>query len=147
MLGTAAADSLGYPWFLQLWGQALWDAGRARETVDHDALATARPRVDAVRADFYSHRYDEFEHAARRDGIPRDAMLAAVQAIAAKVDAPGAAISTADLNRALDRAGIPPDDAAVARGIIAGNGFLTRSGDDWRAGIPSLADYVRRHPR
>lgn len=147
VLGTAAADSLGYPWFLQLWGQALWDAGRARETVDHDALATARPRVDAVRADFYSHRYDEFEHAARRDGIPRDAMLAAVQAIAAKVDAPGAAISTADLNRALDRAGIPPDDAAVARGIIAGNGFLTRSGDDWRAGIPSLADYVRRHPR
>ena len=147
VLDAAAADSLGYPWFLQLWGQALWDAGRARETVDQDALATAGPRVDAVRADFYSHRYDEFEHAARRDGIPRDAMLAAVRAIAVQVDAPGAALSTADLNRALEQAGIPADDAAVARGIIVGNGFLTQSGDDWRAGIPSLADYVQRHPR
>ncbi len=49
--------------------------------------------------------------------------------------------------RILDRAGIAPDDAGLAKGIIAGNGFLTRSGDDWRAGIPSLADYVRRHPR
>lgn len=147
VLETAAADSLGYPWFLQLWGQALWDAGHARQTVDQDALAAARPRVDAVRADFYGHRYDEFENAARRDGIPRDTMLAAVQAIAARVDAPSAAISTADLNRALNEAGIPADDAAVARGIIVGNGFLTQSGDDWRAGIPSLADYVRRHPR
>ncbi len=147
VLDAAAADSLGYPWFLQLWGQALWDAGCGRQTVDRESLAAARLRVDAVRADFYSHRYDEFEHAARRDGIPRDAMLAAVQTIAAQIDAPGAALSTADLNRALDQAGIPADDAAVARGIIVGNGFLTQSGDDWRAGIPSLAAYVQRHPR
>ena len=147
VLDAAAADSVGYPWFLQLWGQALWDAGRDRQTVDQAALEAARPRVDAVRADFYHHRYDEFENAARRDGIPRDAMLAAAQAIAARVSAPGAVISTADLHRLLDRAGIAPDDTGVAKGIIAGNGFLTRSGDDWRAGIPSLADYVRRHPR
>ena len=95
----------------------------------------------------YSHRYDELENAARRDGIPRNAMLAAAQAVAARVDTPGAAIGTSELNRALERAGIAPDDTGVARGIIAGNGFLTRSGDDWRAGIPSLAAYVRRHPR
>lgn len=147
VLDEAAADSLGYPWFLQLWGRALWDAGRARRTVDRETLAAARPRVDAVRADFYSHRYDELENAARRDGIPRNAMLAAAQAVAARVDTPGAAIGTSELNRALERAGIAPDDTGVARGIIAGNGFLTRSGDDWRAGIPSLAAYVRRHPR
>ena len=103
--------------------------------------------MDAVRADFYSHRYDEFEHAARRDGIPRDAMLAAVQAVAVQFDAPGAAIRTAALNRALDQAGIPADDAAVARGIILGNGFLTQSGNDWRASMPSLAEYVQRYPR
>lgn len=143
VLDAAAADNLGYPWFLQLWGQALWDAGSARRTVDRECLAAARLRVDAVRADFYSHRYDEFEHAARRDGIPRDAMLAA----AVQIDAPGAASSTAALNRALDQAGIPADDAAVARGIIVGNGFLTQSGDDWRAGMPSLAEYVRCYPR
>ena len=147
VLDAAAADSLGYPWFLQLWGRALWDAGWARQKVDRESLSAARLRVDAVRSDLYSHRYDEFEHAARRDGIPRDAMLAAVQAIAVQVDAPGAAISTAALNRALDQAGIPADDAAVARGIIVGNGFLTQSGDAWRAGIPSLAEYVQRHPR
>ena len=147
VLESAAADSLGYPWFLQLWGQALWDAGRERETVDADALAAARPRVDAVRADFYSHRYDEFEHAARRHGIPRDALLAAAQALAARVSTPEASISSAVLNRELDRAGLAPDDAVAAKAIIAGNGFLTQSGDTWRAGIPSLADYVRRHPR
>ena len=73
--------------------------GSARRTVDRECLAAARLRVDAVRADFYSHRYDEFEHPARRDGIPRDAMLAAVQAVAVQFDAPGAAIRTAALNR------------------------------------------------
>ena len=147
VLDAAADDSFGYPWFLQLWGQALWDAGRASERVDRETLAAARAQVDAVRADFYSHRYDEFETAARRDGIPRDAMLAAARAIAAQVVAPEASICTRELNRTLDQAGIAPDDAGVVKAIITGNGFLTQSGDDWRAGIPSLADYVRRHPR
>ena len=147
VLDEAAADSLGYPYFLQLWGHALWNAGEARQSLDRAALAEARARVDAVRADFYGARYDEFESSAREDGIPRDAMLASVRAIAGRVGAPGTAISTAELNRTLDEAGIDPDDAGLARGIIAGNGFLTQSGDDWRAAIPSLADYVQRHPR
>ncbi len=147
VLDDAAGDSLGYPWFLQLWGRALWEAGQAEETVDREALVAARSRVDTVRADFYSHRYDEFENAARRDGISRDAMLAAVRAITVQLSPPGASISTAALHRTLDRAGISPDDAIVAKAIFTGNGFLTQRGDDWRAGIPSLADYVLRHPR
>ena len=116
-------------------------------TVEREALSAARPRVDSVRSDFYSHRYDEFEHAARRNGIRRDAMLAAAQALAAQVSQAGASISTAELNRALSGAGLTPDDAGLAKAIITGSGFLTQSGDTWRAGIPSLADYVQRHPR
>ena len=125
----------------------MWDAGGERKTIDPHAFAVAAPRVDAARADFYSHRYDELEHAGQRAGIARDAMLAAAQALVARVSQPEASISTGELNRALDRAGLAPDDATVAKGIITGNGFLTQSGDIWRAGIPSLADYVRRHPR
>ena len=147
VLEEAAADSLGYPYFLQLWGQALWDAGQGHRTLDEEALATARPQVDAVRTEFYGHRYDEFETSLETEGIRRDAMLAAVQAIAQRVCAENAAITTAQLNQLLDQAGIDLDQSGVAKAIITGNGFLTQSGDDWFAAIPSLADYIRHHPR
>lgn len=147
VLDEAAADSQGYPYFVQLWGHALWDAGQVRQHLDQAALAEARSRMEAVRNDFYSDRYDEFETSANGNGIPRDAMLAAVRAIAPQVRLPGAAISTAQLNRALGQSGMDPDAVNLAKDIIVGNGFLTKSGDHWRAAIPSFADYVLRHPR
>ena len=74
-------------------------------------------------------------------------MLAAVRTVAPLMCTAGASVSTANLNEALDEAGVSPDDAATARNVMIGCGFLTRQGDTWLAAIPSLADHIRRHPR
>ena len=147
VLDEAVTDSLGYPYFVQLWGKALWETGCARQTLDRQVLEEARPQVEAVRTEFYAGRFDEFERDARTAGMGRDAMLKAAQRIAAKVATPDAVITTGELNRLLDDAGLDPGAAAVAKRIIVDNGFLTRAADEWRVAIPSLATYIRNHPR
>ena len=83
----------------------------ARQIVDQDASGGGpRPQVDAVRADFYSHRYDEFENA--RHGGKASPVTPCWTADAghcgpgrvrrARLSAP------AELNRALDEARHPP---------------------------------------
>ena len=57
------------------------------------------------------------------------------------------ALDTATLNRTIVEAGVATNDTPAARTIMLGCGFLSRSGDSWRAAIPSLADYMRQHPR
>lgn len=146
-LEEVVADSLGYPFFVQLWGEQLWEAGMASKTVDRAALATARERVDAIRADFYAARFDEFERFANNRGIDRDGLLSAVQRIAPHVSSPEATVTTGTLNQFLEEAGLTSDEATVAKACMIDNGFLTRTGDDWQAAIPSLATYIRNHPR
>ena len=102
--------------------------------------------MEAVRADFYAARIDEFERFANEHGIERDALLSAVQRIAPQVSA-GDPITTGELNATLDDAGLTTDEATLAKRCIIDNGFLTRSGDDWQAAIPSLASYICSHPR
>ena len=147
VLEEVVVDSLGYPFFLQLWGEQLWEAGVEAKTVDRAVLATARRGVDAVRDDFYAARFDEFESFANKHGMDRDALLAAVQKIAPHVSSLEAAISTGPLNRLLQEADLTSDEATFAKRCMIDNGFLTRTGDDWRAAIPSLATYICTHPR
>ena len=61
VLSEVVAESLGYPFFVQLWGDQLWEAGCLRKAVDRETLAIARKGVEVVRADFYAARIDEFE--------------------------------------------------------------------------------------
>ncbi|MCZ0944039.1 MAG: ATP-binding protein [Gammaproteobacteria bacterium] len=147
VLDEAVAESLGYPYFLQLWGKALWEQGCARKTLDNAVLEAARPPVEAVRGRFYARRFDEFERDACQAGLDRNAMLKAAESVAAEVAAPGAVITTGQLNRLLDDAGLASGDAAAAKRIIVNNGFLMRTADEWRPAIPSLAAYIRDHPR
>ena len=147
VLDEAAKDSVGYPYFVQLWGKALWDAGWSRQTLDEAALNAARNQVDAVRTEFYASRFDEFEQDAVAAEIDRDAMLKAVQSVAAAVESPDDVLTTGDLDRLLQGAGLAPGELVVGKRIIVENGFLTRIGGDWTAGIPSLATYIREHSR
>lgn len=147
VLDAAVAESLGYPYFLQLWGKALWEKGCARRTVDKAVLEEARVQVETVRADFYAGRFDEFERDAREAELDRNIMLKAAQLLAAQVATPDAVLTTGELNRLLDDAGLETEDAVVAKRIIIDNGFLTRAADEWRPAIPSLAAYIRDHPR
>ena len=147
VMDAVVAESLGYPYFLQLWGKALWETGCARKTVDGAVLEEARHPVEAVRAEFYAGRFDEFERDAREAQLDRDVMLKAAQLVAAQAAAADAVFTTGELNRLLDDAGLDPKDAMVAKRVIIDNGFLTRAADEWRPAIPSLAAYIRDHPR
>ena len=147
VLNEVVTESLGYPYFLQLWGKALWEQGCAEKTLDRGVWAAARVQVEEVRTRFYARRFDEFERDARQAGLDRSAMLKAAQLVAAEVAVPEAVITTGHLNRLLEDAGLGSGDASVAKRIIIDNGFLIRAADEWRSAIPSLANYILEHPR
>ena len=102
--------------------------------------------MEAVRGDFYAGRFDEFENDAREAELHRNAMLKAAQLVAAESPRRKRP-TTAELNQLLDAAGLEPKEATVAKRIIIDNGFLYRAADQWRPAIPSLAAYIRDHPR
>ena len=62
-LEAAVEDSQRYPYFVQLWGEALWQRclaiGAIRLTADH--AGAARPAVAALVTDYYEDRYLELE--------------------------------------------------------------------------------------
>ena len=147
VLDEVVKDSIGYPYFAQLWGKALWDAGFARRTLDRQVLEDARSRVDAVRAGFYADRFDEFERDAGRVGVDRKAMLGAAQRVATKVQSRTASLSTRDLDGLLEAAGLDAGGVVAAKRVMVENGFLMREAGDWHAGIPSLATYICDNPR
>ena len=145
-LRTVATDSLGYPFFVQLWGEQLWEAGIEGRTVDRQTLAAARKSVDETRDQFYAARFDEFERFAVDQGIDHHAVLRAVQEVAQPISE-GHAIATRDLNNLIHTTGLTPEEAMLAKQYFVDNGFLDRTGDSWRAAIPSLAKYICEHPR
>ena len=147
ILDTAAEESSGYPYFLQHWGKALWDAGVARRAIDPTALDIARGAVDAARTALYVTRFDEFEDFAIREGVDRRTVLAAVQRAAREASRSGAEITTGNLNDLLEDAGLDSKTGVLLRRQMADSGFLVREGDLWRPGIPSLAAYIANHPR
>ncbi len=147
VLHEVAADSLGYPFFLQLWGEQLWEAGLDRRTVDAHTLEAAREGVQAVRSRFYAARFNEFERFALENEIDRHAVMEALQRVASQVSDHGAVLPTGRLTDAVENAGLNPAQAASAMRFFVESGFLTPMGDGWRAAIPSLATYICNHPR
>ena len=141
-LETVVEHSQGYSYFIQLWGDALWqrhsDTGEAAVTAD--TVDAARPEVIGHIADYYQVRYDEL----------RDLeLLAAARAIAPFFQARrDATMKEGELDAALAGAGID-DEATRTRALRA----LTRLGYIWHppgqtppiawsAGIPSLTTFV-----
>ena len=61
-LEQAVSESQGYPFFLQVWGEALWDRGdRSSGEVTGSDVEPARAEFEARRDEFYGHRYDELD--------------------------------------------------------------------------------------
>ena len=79
------ADAGGYPYFVQLWGEALWDVLPERRDVRLGDVARAQRTVDVRRDDFFKRRWGRFPPGrarelalalARRGGQARMAHLA-----------------------------------------------------------------------
>ena len=139
------AESHGYPYFLQLWGQLLWTAtSDPARPAALDDMDRAKSRFEAVRNVYYSDRHAELERA-------RLALVAA-KLSAAFVDTGRRTPREVNvtIGAALESEGQASDAAAVmtARDRLHDLGYIWSAGVEsrryFRPGIPSLMQYVAR---
>ncbi len=138
-LDAVVERSQRYPYFIQLWGEALWDrrltAGATRLTVAH--ADAARPDVAARITDYYQDRYRELESR----GLLSAAVAAALLFQAA------ATASDQELDAALAATGADAVARLAAREELNVWGYVWSPPGQlppvvWSAGIPSLMAYV-----
>ena len=144
-LRAVVDHSQRYPYFIQLWGDALWKQHVATGAthITTDWVSRARPGVVARVADYYQSRYREL----RAEGL-LDAAATIASFFQARMDATA---PERELEAALADAGI--EDAADRFATLAN---LNRLGYvwcppgqvppvAWGAGIPALMTYILEH--
>ena len=143
-LAHVVAQSQRYPYFIQLWGDALWQrhlASGATAIAREDAEAV-QPTVAARVANYHQRRFAELES---------EGLVPAAAAVARLfVESDAAAASNQDVDDALATSGI--DDAGeryAQREALNRLGYVWRPPDQqapfrWYAGIPSLMTHVLR---
>ena len=141
-LAHLVRESHGHPYFLQLWGAALWNRANADPSVPSQRLTATDTEAcqsvfESEKNDYYADRYDELE----------DAKLLGVARSVAELFAERRQVSPQEILVAIRRApGFDDGEKAVAARRTLGHlGFIWRAGTtlDWEPGIPSLMDYIR----
>ena len=145
-LDTVSEDSQCYPYFIQLWGEALWERHLATSatllTAAH--VAEARPDVAARMTDYYQERYRELEAGGL---LPAAAALAPVFRAAADATA-----SDHEVDAALATTGADAAPRLAAREALNRLGYVWCPPGQlppvtWSAGIPSLMAHVLDHAK
>ena len=146
-LAHIVRDSHGYPYFVQLWGQAVWrravaatppaTAGERRITLA--AAAAVQAAVDREKDDYCLDRYEELE---------TSHLLPVARAVAEAFDT-GPLLDDVQLETAIRRGleAAPESDPTEAKDLLRNVGYVWRpeAKPVWEPGIPSLLDYVREH--
>ena len=135
VLAQVADDTQGFPFFIQRWGHALWNAGKDTRTVSIGAMETARSQVDFARRGFYACRYREIhDH--------EDVRLVTAAAALANALSSQTSLSLAEATSAIKEV-IPEHAEAVrAREHLESVGFIHMRADEFTGGIPPLLRYV-----
>ena len=144
-LAQVVAESHGYPYFLQVWGDLLWDAmpGAARPAslVDVDRV---RPLFETERNTYYRDRYVELERA-ELDGVAANLSLAFADAGKRTGREVNEAIRVA---LASEERGSDRKSVMTARDRLHDLGYIWSGGSEsrlyFRPGIPSLMRFVAR---
>ena len=129
-LARAADD---YPYFLQLYGAAAWDAVKATGASElrPEHVNTAIEATRVPRRMYYRERYDEFRRAKA---------LPLARKVALAFSGAHRPMNDARLNDLLSR---HARDPAEMRTLLNAKGFVWQDDDDhWTPGIPSLIDYM-----
>ena len=140
VLAPVIAESQCYPFFLQLWGAALWRQLQVNgtSTLMPAHVAGARPEFDHRRVAYYETRFRELE---TRGLVAAAAAIAEKFASQAELPDPTLRATVADvMPEAFDA---PRLQAALD--ALADLGYVWRSptARDWTPGIPSLMDYLK----
>ena len=139
-LAQVVEDSQHYPYFIQLWGEALWDLAKEKELQKLTAqeVTIAKTKVHGVRLGFYS---------SRRQRLKEDGLLKVATDCAAIFQGQSR-FKEADLEKAIKDA-LPDNqsdeqyEAQVLRGLARHEFIWNPPGTDlYEAGIPSLMTYV-----
>ena len=153
VLDSVVRDCHGYPYFTQVWGDAIWrqicDAGgEPRPEVTATDRDLARERFAETRDAYYQLRYGEIadERLLPAARAVADAFVAAREASGDREEA----LTYEQLDAAVARglgSEADPDRAFAVRQRLDHLGFIwgTARGPSWEPGIPSLMDYLRRY--
>ncbi|MDE0036936.1 MAG: ATP-binding protein [Gammaproteobacteria bacterium] len=137
-LSDVVAASQCYPYFIQLWGAALWQA-RGRVPIDQQTVAEAAPSVEEDQSAYYQDRFQELERSELLDVAARLANAFGGQST----------LPQTTLNAAIAEA-LPSSSATTdvlrCRDQLTDLGYVWNppaAADAWHPGIPSLMEYVR----
>ena len=140
-LDEVVRASHGYPFFLQVWGRAVWKAagGGGMQIVTADHVNTAGADFIRERDAYYGERFEEL----RQAGL----LPAALEVSRAFGDNPDrTTLTSAQLTERIQRAtsGTEQEPDRAER-TLRQLGYVWRVGTVWEPGIPSLMDYVSEH--
>ena len=144
-LAHVIEESQCYPYFLQLWGAALWAAARSRAAtrIDGSLVADAALEFSRQRTAYYEDRREELE---------RQELLTIAAGVAGAFGG-RATLHGSELNAALAEA-LPGERSTAevlgCRDRLASVGYVWKPPDAealWQPGIPSLMTYVAGHGR
>ena len=134
-------DSHGYPFFVQLWGEAVWARAveTSRQEVVSEDVRACRAVFDEQRDDYYSDRYDELKELR---------LLRPARAVAETFES-RPVLTDGELEAAIRRGfgeAAGDDEVVAAERKLRHLGFVWRAGamPEWEPGIPSLMDYILR---
>ena len=134
-------ESHGYPFFVQLWGEAVWAraAAASRQRVGSEDARDCQAEFDERRDGYYAQRHDELE---------KLRLLRPARAIAKTFES-RPALSGSELEAAIRRgsgeaAGDDEVDAAAQQFRHLGYIWRAGPGQSWEPGLPGLMDYLLR---
>ena len=142
-LAHVVRESHGYPFFLQLWGAALWSRANADPSLPRQRLTTTdtaacQSLFESEKNDYYLDRHKE---------LRKIRMVRPAQAVAAAFEVQKR-LNDLELEAAIRR-GLGPEagddevEAAAAQFDHLGFVWNADGSPDWEPGIPSLMDYIR----
>ena len=140
-LDLVVEHSQRYAYFIQIWGDALWDQHLATgdKQLTNAHAAVAQPAVETRVAEYYQRRYRELEA-----GQLLHAAAAVAPLFAAGMDATA---TDRDIDQALATTGLDANGRLAARETLDRLGYIWCPPGQlppivWSAGIPSLMQYV-----
>ena len=145
-LAHVVRESHGYPYFVQLWGEALWRQAteaaepEARRRLNRAAADAVQSAFDREKNDYCLDRYEELE---KLDLLPVARTVA--EAFGAQPLLNDSGLEAAVLKELGTSAG--GDALTRAKEAMRDLGYVWRpeATPSWEPGIPSLMDYVREY--
>ena len=142
-------DAQGYPWFIQLWGEELWDNGLSNKTINRAVMEAAREKVDDIRTRIYQSRLDELNEPLNADIEAKQVLVAVSKVADYYLSHDNAPLPESELTQiliTLEDSGISSNDHKSLKMRFLHTGFLVENPISkkmyWRIGIPSLASYI-----